>query len=67
MTVVPASEPKITRFWGFTACGMPLCTKGNNFILPLFLAIMDFSSGACSKLVFLTVDTKIIKNSENTL
>ena len=46
------SNIKIIRFLGFTACGMPLCTKRNNFIWPLFLAIMDFSSGACSKFRF---------------
>ena len=37
------------RFLGFTACGMPLCTKHNNFVWPLFLAILDFSNGACSE------------------
>ena len=37
------------RFLGFTASGMPLCTKHNNFVWPLFLAIFDFSNGACSK------------------
>ena len=37
------------RFLGFTACGMPLCTKHKNFVWPLFLAILDFSNGACSE------------------